>query len=177
MQKRKESDVMNMKQAKLIEEVTQIATLKAIEVFNAQKEEELQREKDKRLYNTKLLLKHYHTFRKYVEDAKEDVEPETPIQKLILNEKDIVESVRATTERTVEMVKHLDRAMDALAYICEREETKHYEILHKRFVEGLQIPIIADEYEINNRTVYKLIDTAAERLATLLFGVYGLKIE
>lgn len=92
-------------------------------------------------------------------------------------EKEVVESVRATTERTVEMVKHLDRAMDALAYICEREETKHYEILHKRFVEGLQIPIIAGEYEINNRTVYKLIATAAERLATLLFGVYGLKIE
>lgn len=167
---------MHVKQ-KLIEEVTRIASLQAIEVFNAQKEEELQKEKDKRLHNTKLLLKHYHTFRKYVEDVREKSEPETPIQKLILNEKDIVESVRATTERTVEMVKHLDRAMDALAYICEREETKHYEILHKRFVEGLQISIIADEYEINNRTVYKLIDTAAERLATLLFGVYGLKIE
>lgn len=167
---------MHMKQ-KLVEEVTRIATQQAIEVFNSQKEQELQREKDKRLHNTKLLLKHYHTFRKYVEDVSVETEPETPIQKLILNEKDIVESVRVTTERTVEMVKHLDRAMDALAYICKREGSKHYEILYKRFIECVQISTIADEYEINNRTVYKLIDAAAERLSTLLFGVYGLKIE
>lgn len=74
------------------------------------------------------------------------------------------------------MVKHLDRALEALAYICEREESKNYEILHKRYVKCMQISTIADHYEINNRTVYKLIDTAAEHLSTLLFGVYGLKL-
>ncbi|MEG0259431.1 MAG: hypothetical protein RR595_11365 [Lysinibacillus sp.] len=166
-----------MKQSKLIEEVTQIATLKAIEAFNAQKDMMVQTEKDKRLHNTKLLLKHYLTFQKYVEEVSDQSEDETPIEKLILNERDIVTSVRKTTERTIEMVGHIDNAMKTLWYICEQDGSKHYDILDKRFVKGLKIAVIADEYCVNNRTIYKLIDSAAERLSILLFGVYGLKIE
>ena len=170
-----------MKQAKLIEEVTQIATLKAIEVFNAQKEEELQREKDKRLHNTKLLLKHYTNFQKYVEEeimndliqAEEDI----AIQQLVLNERDIVSSIRMSKGRTIEMLEHLDNALETMKQICEQDGSKHYDVLQKRFIDGESVSKLAEEYEINERSVYKLIDAAASRLSVLLFGIYGLKIE
>lgn len=172
-------EVMHVKQSKLIEEVTEIATLKAIEAYEQSKEKEIQKAKDKRLRNTKLLLKHYNTFRKYAEEAscRREEEVETPIQQLILNEQDIVTSIRVTTDRTLLMVKHLDNAMNALAYVCKQEQSKHYDVLHKRYVEGVTIAEIANEYFMNNRSVYKLIDAAAERLSILLFGVYGLKVE
>lgn len=80
------------------------------------------------------------------------------------------------------MIKHMDKAMDALKYICEQEEKeqlptgKHYEILKMRFIEGRAISEIADEYHLNVRSVYKAIDAGAERLSVMLFGVYGLTI-
>lgn len=176
----KESDVMNM-EPKLVEEVTQIATLKAIEVFNAQKEEELQREKDKRLHNTKLLLKNYTNFQKYVEEEiMNDLireEEDIPIHQLVLNERDIVSSIRMSKGRTIEMLNHLDNALETMKQICEQDGSKHYDILQKRFIDGESISNLAEEYAINERSIYKLIDAAASRLSVLLFGIYGLKIE
>lgn len=171
-------EVVHVKRSELIEEVTQLATLKAIEAFEQSKEQEKKKEKDRRLRNTKLLLRNYLTFQKYVEGAASTAEEnKTPIQRLILNEQDLVASIRATTERTIVMIRHLDNALEALAYICTQEDSKHYDILRKRYLEGVSIAEIAKEHDMNDRTVYKLIDTAAERLSVLLFGVYGLKIE
>ncbi|CAM5662403.1 hypothetical protein LSPH24S_00963 [Lysinibacillus sphaericus] len=76
-----------MKQSKLIEEVTQIATLKAIEVFNDQKEQAIQKEQSKRLHNTKLLLKHYQEFKLYVEKIDEDVKVSIPRGLFIMHKK------------------------------------------------------------------------------------------
>lgn len=143
------------------------------------------KEMDKRLRNTKLLLRNYHSFQQYAEEHEGDdfTEEQTPVRELILNSQDIVSSIRMTTKRTIIMIRHLDNALKALQFICIQEEkndkasSRHYDILHKRFIEQRAIEEIADEYGVNDRTVYKLIDTAAERLSILLFGVYGLKVE
>ena len=158
----------------------------AIQEKRRQKDQaEVKRNKDGRLRNTKLLLRNYHSFQKYVEQHKNDdfSEEEEPIQELILNYQDIVSSIRITTKRTIVMFKHLDNALKALQYICEMEEkegkttSRHYDVLHKRFIEQRAIEEIAEEYDVNERTVYKFIDSAAERLSVLLFGVYGIKVE
>lgn len=142
------------------------------------------KEKDKRLRNTKLLLRNYHSFRQYAEEHEDDdFTEETPVRELILNSQDIVASIRMTTKRTIIMIRHLDNALKALQFICIQEEkndkatSRHYEVLHKRFIEQRAIEEIASEYAVNERTVYKLIDSACERLSLLLFGVYGLKVE
>lgn len=154
-----------------------------LEVYRKQAETEKKQEQDRRLRNTKLLLKNYQTFKKYAETAVGHEEPEeVDIRELILNGEDLVRSIRQTTSRTLIMIKHMDKAMDALKYICEQEEKeqlptgKHYEILKMRFIEGRAISEIADEYHLNVRSVYKAIDAGAERLSVMLFGVYGLTI-
>lgn len=155
-----------------------------LKTYVKEKKVEEKREKDRRLRNTKLLLRNYHTFKRYAEKhGGEEIEEYTPIQELILNSQDIVASIRMTTERTLVMIQHLDNALKALSYICEQEKlegkpsSKHFDILNKRFIEQRAIGEIANEYNLNERTVYKMIDAAAERLSVLLFGVYGLKVE
>lgn len=156
-----------------------------LSAYEKEKRTEEKRERDRRLRNTKLLLRNYHSFKRYADQHQVDEvsQEESPIQELILNSQDIVSSIRVTTERTIIMVQHLNNALKALQYICEQEEqedkstSKQYDILSKRFLEQRAIEEIAVEYNLNERTIYKLIDSASERLSVLLFGVYGLKIE
>ncbi|MFD1203575.1 hypothetical protein ACFQ38_00290 [Sporosarcina contaminans] len=167
-----------------LQEIVELVKQSVREEDQKNRRVEAKKEKDKRLRNTKLLLRNYHSFRQYAEEHEgEDFTEETPIRELILNSQDIVASIRMTTKRTIIMIRHLDNALKALQFICLQEEkedkptSRHYDILHKRFIEQRAIEEIAKEYLVNERTVYKLIDSASERLSLLLFGVYGLKVE
>lgn len=156
-----------------------------LKAYSKEKKIEEQREKDKRLRNTKLLLRNYQTFKRYSEkhEGDKDIDRELSTHQLILNSEDLVESIRLTTERTLLMIQHLDKALKALDFICQQELTeekatgKQYEILKKRYVIGETVDAISSFYGISERTVYKSIDAGAERLSVLLFGVYGLKVE
>ncbi len=185
MQKRKESDVMKVEQSKLVEQVTQIATLKAIEVFNAQKESELQREKEKerdaRLHNTEFLLKHYQEFKLYTDKNKETTSSRlTADEKNILStitfgeEGGMINSIKETTKRTVAMIRYVDKALETLEFMYKQEKNeRNFNMLKKRYVEGHTISQLAEFYHMNERSVYKVLDSVTERLSILLFGIYG----
>lgn len=162
-------------------EVLVTATLK---VHKQQQEAEAKQEQDRRLRNTKLLLRNYQTFKNYTKESlsTEEEDQDTPTQRLVLNGEDIVASIRMTTNRTLVMVAHLDKALKALQFVYEQEmgEDKEagtpYDVLHSRYVLKKAVGEIAEEYKMNERTVYKQINAAAERLSVMLFGVYGLEI-
>lgn len=187
LRKIEHKEVVNLKHSKLVEEVTQIATLKAIEVFNDQKEQAIQKEQNKRLHNTKLLLKHYQEFKLYVNKIDENVKVSLPrvlvseednLIDLIAFGEDIISSIKETSKRTIAMVQHIDKALATLEYVYNQENNKKYfNILRKRYVEGQTIEAIAEFYRINNRSVYKILNSASERLAILLFGIYGVKLD
>lgn len=180
-------EVVNVKQSQLIEEVTQIATLKAIEVFNDQKEQAIQKEQRKRLHNTKLLLKNYQEFKIYVEKIDDKVKVSVPrvlvsegknLIDLITFGEDIISSIKETSKRTIAMVQYIDKALDTLEYMYKQEDnTRYFNILKKRYVDGQTISYLAEYYHMNDRSIYKALESATERLSILLFGVYGIKVE
>ncbi|MCT6922031.1 MAG: hypothetical protein M3Z34_08145 [Staphylococcus epidermidis] len=180
-------EVVNVKQSQLIEEVTQIATLKAIEVFNDQKEQAIQKEQSKRLHNTKLLLKNYQEFKIYVEKIDDKVKVSVPrvlvsegknLIDLITFGEDIISSIKETSKRTIAMVQYIDKALDTLEYMYKQEDnTRYFNILKKRYVDGQTISYLAEYYHMNDRSIYKALESATERLSILLFGVYGIKVE
>lgn len=180
-------EVVNVKQSQLIEEVTQIATLKAIEVFNDQKEQAIQKEQSKRLHNTKLLLKNYQEFKIYVEKIDDKVKVSVPrvlvsegknLIDLITFGEDIISSIKETSKRTIAMVQYIDKALDTLEYMYKQEDnTRYINILKKRYMEGQTISHLAEYYHMNDRSIYKALESATERLSILLFGVYGIKVE
>lgn len=168
----------------LTEEQIKVITSQVIEIHEKQKVLTEQKEKDKRLRNTKLLLQNYRTFKKYakkIEDEKVEELEEVNVMELLIVGEDLVKSIKQTTQRTLVMVRHIDQALVALKYFYDMEKDfrtrRQFDILHARYVKGELIRDIAEENEINDRSVYKAIDAAVERLTVILFGVYGLKIE
>ena len=168
----------------LSEDQIGLITSKVLEIHEEQKETMEKKEKDKRLRNTKLLLRNYRSFKNYAE--KIEVEKtaeweEINVMELLIVGEDLVKSIRETTQRTLVMVRHIDQALLTLKYIYSLEKhsgtRRQYDILQARFIKGALIEEIAEENEINNRSVYKALDAAIERLSIILFGVYGLRIE
>lgn len=172
---------MKQSQERLIEEVTHIATVKAIEVFKVQKESELKKLEDKRLHNTKLLLKHYQEFKLYTDKTKGTTSSRlTPDEKNVLatitfgEGEEIINSIKETTKRTVAMVQYIDKALETLEFMYTQEKNERdFNVLKKRYMESWTIPKLAEFYHMNERSVYKVLDSVTERLSVLLFGIYG----
>lgn len=170
----------------VVEIAAKAATDRAIEVHKQLHLEEEKQARDKRLRNTKLLLKNYREFKNYVEKVEKKVvkregfEDSASITDLLVYGEDIVKSIKVSTQRTILMVQYIDQSLAAFKYICEndpyRDSLRQYEVLHLRYVVGMTIEDIADEFRINERSVYKAIDSASERLSVILFGVYGIQI-
>lgn len=166
----------------LIEQITQIA----IEAYKKTEEQEQKKKQDKRLHNTKLLLEHYREFKMYVNEIDKGVKTEVPkiqveedknIIDLITFGDDLINSIKVSTKKTIAMIQYLDKALDALEYIYKQEKNeRYYQIVKRRYIDGESISSIASCYDLNSRTVYKIIDRVAERLSVLLFGIYGIKI-
>lgn len=168
----------------LTEKQIQLITSTVIEIHENTKKSAEKMEKDKRLRNTKLLLQNYRTFKSYAEkiegDTVEELE-EVDVMELLIVGEDLVKSIKQSTQRTLVMVRHINQALSTLEYIYSLEKhpgtRRQFDILIARYVKGLKIDDIAEENEIDNRSVYRAIDAAVERLTILLFGVYGIRIE
>lgn len=173
---------MNVKQAKLIEEVTRLATAQAIEIYEQTRGTETQKEKDKRLHNTKLLLQHYQEFKLYTAKTRTSTtrltEEEKNILATITFDDEMVNSIKETTKRTMVMLQYVDRALDTLEFMYKQEKNEqNFNMLKKRYVEGKTISFLAEYYHLSERSVYRVIDSATERLSVLLFGIYGVDID
>lgn len=175
---------------KMIEHVAQIAAREAIVMFEQQKVEASKKETNKRLHNAKLLLRNYKAFKKFIENLDEKTKAEAALPAEILStdkdsiidliefSTDIVGSIKENTRKTIVMVRHVENALKTLEHTYKIEDNeRYYSILRDRYIEGLKPSVIAEKHHVNNRTVYKALDHAAERFAILLFGVYGIKFK
>lgn len=170
-----------------IDRVAKIAAQQAIKSYEEAKAIINERERNKRLYNAKELLKHYDELKIYV--GKIDHKAKISIPRLMISEKeniinliefggDIVQSIKQTSQTTIAMIQYLDKALNTLEYIYKQENNmRDLEIIKMCYMEKIKIEIIAERYNINKRSVYKIINNVAERLAILLFGIYGIKLE
>lgn len=168
----------------ITEEQLEVLVAKVHELNAADRADTEAKEQDKRLRNTKLLLQNYRAFKVYAKKIEKNAVAEwegVDVEELLVFGEDLVKSIRQSSQRTIVMVQHIDLALATLKYLYSLEKhpgtRRQYDILHTRYVDGLKIDEIAEKNEINNRSVYKAIDAATERLSILLFGVYGLRIE
>lgn len=173
-------NVATLNEEKMINFITQ----KVIEIQERERQKVEEREKNNRLRNVKILLRNYRTLKNYaqrVEGKKVEELEEINVSELFLVGEDLVKSITQTSKRTLIMIRHVDQALDTLKYIYSLEKhpgtRRQYDILHARYIDGMKIEDIAEEHEINDRSVYKSMDAAIERLSIILFGVYGLRIE
>jgi hypothetical protein len=92
-----------------------------------------------------------------------------------------VESIRENVAKARITVNHMDKMLDSYRYSCEKygkeEDRRRYRIIMELYIypDKKSVDEVAQMEHIDRSTVYRDIDMAADRLAVLFFGVYGLR--
>ncbi|CZR95547.1 MULTISPECIES: hypothetical protein [Clostridioides] len=170
----------------IIEKVAREAAEKAIVTYENRKKEEAKYSSDRKLRNTKLLLKHYKDFKRHVNNSIFKVsninENAIEILEELINSKItenlFVESISNSVSRTNIIISHINTMIniyEAYSKQCGELEVRKYRIIYKRFIDEKRWSIkeIATSENIDNRTVYRDINLACEKLSVFIFGIDG----
>lgn len=172
--------ILNEEVIKLISEV---ASTKAIEQYKKEQEEKAQKERDHRLHNVKLLLRNYRKFlnvAEKVEGKVAEINNRIVMDAIDLGEL-VVPSIKKSKERTLAIVRYLNRTLEFYKDLCEQEGEfgiRKYETIHLMYLAESRFTAtkIAQQQQLVESAVYKNANKAYEDLAILLFGVDYLKL-
>lgn len=165
-------------------------------------EEERKKERkgryDRRLHNTRLLLKNYRVLKHHALDAvhtgarANEVISENAVDILDdlesmgfrkVDDRLYIESIKRSQQRTRIIIEHIDEMLRYWRIDCEqsgREEAlRRYRIVVDTYISDDQMTAeeLAQREHIEKRTVYKDIKAAVRPLSALIFGIDGIKQE
>lgn len=174
--------------AEIVAIASKVASETAIEEYKKQKESIKREENNRRLYNVEELLKNYILLKKYVDRIENKAKATLPsslikketesLVELLKFSEDIVGSIKEQSQKSIIMVQHMDSALEAMEFIYKRENNKRdFDILKKRYVDGVMPADLAILYNFNKRTIQKILNRVRVRYSILLFGIYGVKLE
>lgn len=160
----------------------------ALETLEAEKKKNQKTRYDRRLRNTKLLLRNYRVFKEHVDNAVFDMEK---LEEKALDILDVlwsgqsgdlfVESIKESSVRTKIIMTHIEEMLKIYSAYCsiskKIEDKRRYRIIYAMYIQEIPEPVrnISEREKIDKRTVYKDVDAACETLAGLIFGVDGIK--
>lgn len=151
---------------------------------------------DRRLHNTRLLLKNYRRFRAHVnEGVSSEKKPsgKRPTESAISILDDLdefsyrdglyIESIKRSQERTAIILRHIDKMMEYYRIDCDLngtdEAVRRYKVVMASYIDEPKISPqdIAETFGIERRTIYRDINIAMKQLTALIFGIDGLRID
>ncbi len=162
----------------------------AMETLAQERQRERREMVDRRLRNTKLLLRNYRIFRTHVQNAVYEIEEcetaEEIMADLMMPGRDnslFVESIKKSVARTATIVRHMETMMQLYQVYCHTigtsEDERRWRIINAMYMcddDGRRtIAQLAADEGVVERTIYKDIDIACEKIAALMFGIDGLK--
>lgn len=165
-------------------------TKAAMDYINEEKKAQTKGRYDRRLRNTRMLLKNYRAFKKYAQgavfNAKQVTENAVDIldglDSFSFNDELYVESIKKSQQRTIIILRHIDEMLNFYRIACEQsgkeEEMRYYRIIMATYIneERKSAEEIAEQENIERRTVYKNINTAIKPISALIFGVDSIKL-
>lgn len=160
------------------------ATQATIQYLEKVKLEEQQNKNDRRLRNTKLLLRNYRSFRLHCIDIQVELSSDKAIDVMDELEQDdfAVEAIKRSKERTLAMVRFIDQMLQVYKLICEQsdkpEDKRKYETVYHLYIakDKKTYEQIAECQEIHARTVHRDLTDAVKTLSVLVFGVDGIRL-
>lgn len=169
-------------------EIIKIAVEAAKDYDQKQRIKNIKSRYDKRLRNTKLLLKNYRLLKDHCEsaifDKKELIDiPNGNIIDLLdsleeCDRQDYIESIKNSVSRTQVILEHIDTMMEIYRIYCDQsekpEEQRRYAVMKHLYLEGMKSADICKAEGIEQRTYYRDINGIAEMMSALIFGVDGL---
>lgn len=159
--------------------------------YEKQQQENSRRKRDRRLRNTKLLLRNYNNFQVHCKNAVytskqlDDLGASDILDEIenIDDEGLYVNSIKRTHDRTYIIVKHIKRALQFYRYSAERNNDENairgYKAIELLYIakEKVSYEEISEKLHVSERTVFRDIRLAIEGLSSLLFGIDGVKLE
>ena len=173
-----------------IQKGIEAGTKAAMDYLEEEKNAQRKGRYDRRLRNTRLLLKNYRTFKQHAQGAVFNARKAKENAVDILDSLDdfnfddtlYIESIKRSQQRTIIIMRHIDEMLKYYRIACEQsgreDEMRCYRIIMKTYIddERKTAEQIAEEENIERRTVYKNITTAIKPLSGLIFGVDSLKL-
>lgn len=168
-----------------IEDMVRIGINAGIDYIKKHEEVKIGKRKDRRLRNTKLLLKIYRTLKKHLDisditlNSLKDEELTSILDTLDfdLEEEKLIHSIVVSSKRTALLVKHLDMTLDYLKY---RSKSKHkpliYNCIYELFIKESENDVaptyeeVCEQLHISQSSLSRYLNEAYEILAITNFG-------
>ena len=177
--------------AKAVEQGVQIGVRSAMEYLADERRKAKKSRYDRRLHNTRLLLKNYRLFKKHAEGAvfsprqfKESaVDILDGLDDAVISDSAYVEGIKKSQQRTAIIIRHIDEMLRFYRILCEQsgkpEDMRRYRVVMALYIdpERLQLQEIADREGIEWRTVYKDVSIVVKPLSALIFGIDGMNMD
>lgn len=178
-------------EAEIIKLAAEAGAKAALETLEKEKKKALKSRHDRRLRNTKLLLRNFRMFKEHTENAVFEASQldESAIDILDMmweysNDSELfVESIKKSVARTKIIMTHVIDMLALYETYCTRsnkpEDARRYRVIDKLYISDKPMTVreIATMEGIDDRTVYKDVDAACEKLSALIFGIDGLKTD
>lgn len=175
----------------IYEKAAAIGAREALKTFEQVRKKEYSNRADKRLRNTKLLLRNYHMLKEHAERSvfgrtqmKESALDILESMMSIYSDEVVIQSIKNSATRTAIIVSHIKTMFELYYSYCERSnnreiDLRRYSVVWDMYMaeEPLSAKEIAEKQSISKDTVYSDLRVATERLTALIFGVDGLYVQ
>lgn len=173
----------------MVKAVTELAVQEGIKAYHREAEDQRKVAMDKRLRNTKLLLKNFRELEAHSNSAVyelskvQDGDLFDILDLMTRDSNDLdmqVESIKSSVGRTQLIVEHVREMLTLYKLACDRsdkpEDQRRYRTVERLYLleEPWTAQEIAEDEGIDISTVYKDLNEAVRRLTALIFGIDGL---
>jgi len=166
------------------EQIAKWAAEATLEYLEKQRLKETKSRADRRLRNTRLLLRNYHLLKAHCERSVYSISQSTerPIDILddidALDRSTYIDAIKRSRTRTQIIINHIDTMMDLYRAYCEKsdkpEDFRRYRILKAVYFDQYTIPAVCEMENIDISTYYRDNRDSIEKLSALIFGIDGL---
>lgn len=174
----------------IYEKAAAIGAKEALKTFEQERKKEYSGRADRRLRNTKLLLRNYHMLKEHAENSvfgrTQMEESALDILESMMSMYDnevIIESIKRSATRTAVIVSHIETMFELYYAYCEKSlnreiDMRRYAVVWDMYMDDdeLSVKEIAKKQNISVRNVYSDLKIAIEKITALIFGVDGLKV-
>lgn len=156
-------------------EIKQIAKEAALEAIR----EVMFQKKDKRLHNTRLLMKNYNNLKEHINSESENIEIKVNFDDDVEIKSDYIwlESVVRSKARTAKMMQYVDEKINFLENkYNDKEEYEKFEAFKLFYIDEMTNEEIQDELFCGKNSVKKWRDLIINELSVLLWGIDAIGI-
>ena len=170
-----------------IKKIAETASQIVIESYRQEAARVREENHDRRLYNTRLLMEKYRGLERYSEDAiysASQIDEDTKLQSIIELMKEngdntnfSIESIQTRVARTRVVLDHVDKMLAFYRFRCENsgkiEIQRKWETVKALYIdeEEKTVQELAEQFCVDERTVYRYNKAAMQDLSALFFGV------